>query len=296
VQSAAASQSGKIYVSYDDGTIREWVRRGKRKPYSKSLDFPQKTKNIRLIARPENALTLLHEQRLLFFDIKDNSLLKKSAIEVKTNRKLLKSHRDTILMIEEREGGNKLLLIDLEDQAVLRSAIIPPFSICDNLSSRAFVIYHEDIGLRVIDVETKEQKKLTIKNAENISCLTARQLHNSADQFLLAFGQKNGVIQLYKIDLENWAETLFLQHKAHEKTVKNIAFIDDEHIIFGGYDKKLLLLSFDRTGYIKGELQELRISIECRGMKIDGVIRDEERANPSDPQLESLKRGGIFLQ
>ncbi len=62
----------------------------------------------------------------------------------------------------------------------------------------------------------------------------------------------------------------------YEKTVKDIAFIDPTRIVSGGFDRKILLLEIDKEGKLK-LIDELKMNMQCRDMKTDGIIRDEER-------------------
>ncbi len=48
-------------------------------------------------------------------------------------------------------------------------------------------------------------------------------------------------------------------------------------IVSGGLDKTIKLLTFNREGQIVGDAKEFKMTLQCRGMKIDGVIRDQER-------------------
>ena len=61
----------------------------------------------------------------------------------------------------------------------------------------------------------------------------------------------------------------------YEKTVKDIAFIDPTCIVSGGFDRKILLLEIDKEGKLK-LIDELKMNMQCRDMKTDGIIRDEE--------------------
>ena len=53
--------------------------------------------------------------------------------------------------------------------------------------------------------------------------------------------------------------------------------IDEEKVIFNGFDKKLSLISINQKGELKCDPQELKIAMQCQGMQINGVVREEER-------------------
>ena len=65
----------------------------------------------------------------------------------------------------------------------------------------------------------------------------------------------------------------------HEKgkPVKDISFIDECRIVTGGLDKTIKLLNFNPDRKEVGETKEFKMTLQCRGMKVDGVIRDQER-------------------
>ena len=65
----------------------------------------------------------------------------------------------------------------------------------------------------------------------------------------------------------------------HEKgkPVKDISFIDECRIVSGGLDKTIKLLTFNPDGQTVGDPKEFKMTLQCQGMKVDGVIRDQER-------------------
>jgi hypothetical protein len=61
------------------------------------------------------------------------------------------------------------------------------------------------------------------------------------------------------------------------KPVKDICFIDECRIVSGGLDKTIKLLTFNTDGQPVGDPKEFKMTLQCQGMKVDGVIRDKER-------------------
>ena len=92
----------------------------------------------------------------------------------------------------------------------------------------------------------------------------------------MAVGQKDGIVRVYTINLQDWKIQTRERFEKHEKTVKSIAFIGPALIVTGGFDRKILLLELDRNGVLNLKW-ELRMNMQCRNMKTDGIIRDEER-------------------
>jgi hypothetical protein len=61
------------------------------------------------------------------------------------------------------------------------------------------------------------------------------------------------------------------------KPVKDICFIDECCIVSGGLDKTIKLLTFTPAGEPVDEPKEFKMTLQCQGMNIEGVIRDQER-------------------
>lgn len=63
-------------------------------------------------------------------------------------------------------------------------------------------------------------------------------------------------------------------HKQNQP-VKEICFIDDCRIVSGGLDKIIKLLTFNQEGQTVVEPKEFKMTLQCQGMNIDGVIREK---------------------
>ena len=87
-------------------------------------------------------------------------------------------------------------------------------------------------------------------------------------------GQKDGLVHHYTIDPEVWTTAGHDSYKAHDKAVKDIVFLDSYRIASGGFDRKIQLLSIQQDESLKWE-QELKMKMQCRGMKIEGVEREK---------------------
>jgi hypothetical protein len=111
----------------------------------------------------------------------------------------------------------------------------------------------------------------------NISCLAAYPLEKTDGRMRLAFGQENGSITIFNIDLSTWELEEVVKYSYHQKAVRHIAFIDDSRIVSGGTDRKLFLTQLDRNETIADKPIEFRLHLQCKGMKVDGVQPPETR-------------------
>jgi DNA-binding response OmpR family regulator/DNA polymerase III delta prime subunit len=276
VHSIAVSASENIYASYDDGNIREWFFQPRRRPYSKTLSVDQKVKDVRLFPFPGDNITAMHGQYLYFYDKDEDRLQKLASIEIKPNLKLVKATQTHLLLIEEKGGRHLLQLVNLGKQNVIKWVEVPPFSICENLDEKALVTYDDDNGLIVIVMVLGKPQKFKMKGPEHVTCLASIRCQGSTPQYRLAVGQQNGIVEVYTINLTDRKVQVHRSDKKHEKAVKDIAFIDSTRILSGGFDRKIMLHKIDKGSKLKF-IDKLEMSMQCRGMKTDGIIRDEER-------------------
>ena len=68
-----------------------------------------------------------------------------------------------------------------------------------------------------------------------------------------------------------------MEQPAHKdkQPVKDISFMDESRIVSGGLDKTIKLHTFNQAGKIVGSPREFKMTLQCRGMKIDGVTREK---------------------
>ena len=97
------------------------------------------------------------------------------------------------------------------------------------------------------------------------------------DPYLLGLGLYNGAVQIWQIFVDQWKLEKLSEQLLHEqgKPVKDLSFIDDDQIVSGGLDKTIKLLTFSPEGKPIGDVKEFKMTLQCRGMKIDGVTREK---------------------
>jgi hypothetical protein len=279
IQAVSVSPDENLYALYNDGIIREWIYQRARSPRAVSFTENKNEKAVKIFAYPENALTVIDDNQLIFYDKIDKKLKQKASFEITPNRKLLKVSQNFLLLVEENLDMDILKLFDLESQKVIIQIEIPKDSLCSHLDKDGFIIYNEKCGLQIIDITRKQKPTidLQIQSKEKITCLTTYPCKEPLKEYRLGIGLNNGSVQVWKIKLPKFEPELLLTHKSHKETVKDIIFIDEERIISGGFDRILQLLTFNSVGEFKYDPKEFKIRLRCKGMKIEGVEREQER-------------------
>jgi uncharacterized protein YjbI with pentapeptide repeats len=257
VQAIAVSSDKNIYGLYDDGIIREWKYKRVRTPYWVNLEEIQTTTDVRLIAQPGNDVSLVDNRRLMFFDKENKQLMPKAVIDIKPTLKLLKASSENILIIEERENQRVLQVVDLEEQAIIKSMKIGTFTLFDHLGTSAFVLYERDQGLQIVDATSQRRRTIVMAHSEDITCLATWPCKDMDDQYRIAAGQANGAVIILQITLKEWN--------------------DENRVLSGGFDKKIFLAQISRKEDSKYKPIEFKMHLQCKGMKIDGIKPDEKR-------------------
>jgi serine/threonine protein kinase/FixJ family two-component response regulator len=276
VQSIAVSPNEKILSLYNDGIIREWSCQRPHGATAANLSGNKAEKDMKLMALPGNDLTVLHDRFLYFYDRNDLNLDLKAAIEIKPNIRLIKATRDYLLLNEQDGKQNRLFLLDLKKEAIVKSFICLLFTLCDHLDDCALVIFNQNEELQLIDITPGKRTPLIIPTGQKVACISTCKCSQSQGQYLLGLGLYNGAVQVWQIQVNQWKCEKILDQLLHEpgKPVKDICFIDECRIVSGGLDKTIKLLTFNPTGEAVGEPIEFKMALQCRGMKIDGVIRE----------------------
>ncbi len=93
----------------------------------------------------------------------------------------------------------------------------------------------------------------------------------------MGLGLYNGAVQVWQIRVDQWKYGKLLERLLHKQKqpVKDICFIDHCRIVSGSLDKTIKLLTFNEEGQTVGEPKEFTMTLQCRGMNIDGVIREK---------------------
>lgn len=223
--------------------------------------------------------SISYDIHLFFYDREGRELKLKSTIEIAPNIKLIKASPDYLLLNEENGRQSRLALVDLNKQSVVKSYVCSPFTLCDQLDNHAFIIFNKDEELQIIDITSQGNPNIVVPTEEKVSCIATCKCRELEDQYLLGLGLYNGAVQVWQIYINNWEIKKLLAQTMHanKQPVKDISFIDENRIVSGGLDKIIKLLTFNQKGKSIGEPKELKMALQCRGMKIAGMIREQEQ-------------------
>ncbi len=280
VQSFAVSANKKIIALYEDGIVREWNQAPSKTWLTTNLDGDIKGKDNKLAALPGSDLTLYRDGHLFFYDRVRKKIQLKATIDIALNIKIIKIGLNYLLLHEESGGKNRLVLVDLRQQEVVKSLPTLPFLHCDHLEDRALVIFNEKEELQVTDISltSRERSPIILPKGAKVSCLSVNKCRKPEDRYLLGTGLYNGAVQVWQICINDWEHKELVPelilHKDNQP-VKNISFYDENHIVSSGLDKTIRVLRFDQEGRPVGAPDELKMKLQCRGMKIKGLIRDK---------------------
>ncbi|HLP61515.1 MAG TPA: pentapeptide repeat-containing protein, partial [Candidatus Deferrimicrobium sp.] len=284
VYGIAISPEEEIYAYYEDGVIRAWDYQPGKKPNAISFTENKDKKDITFFAYPGNALTVLDGNRIIFYDRAESKLEQKSIFEISQDQKIISVSEGYLLIGEERKALNmtELILYNLTSQKVVNRQYVPREAICDHIGDIGFIVSDEKNGLRItwqID-EAEPELKIPIDTGSVITCLATYPCKPPLLEYRLGIGMNNGNIEVWRIKLPQREPVKLLKnsHNSHDgKIVKDIAFIDENRVISGGFDKKVVCLSFNPGGDIICEPEEFIMRLRCKGMKVDGMEREHER-------------------
>jgi WD40 repeat protein len=279
VQGIAVSPDENILALYHDGIIREWQYQRLQRPHSTNLDTGPgiSGKDLKMIAQPGNDLSILDDRYLYFYDREGEKLKLKATIEVNPGIRLIKASPEYLLLNEVKGRQNRLILVDLNEPAIVKSFPCSSFTLCDHLDRQALVICNEKEELHVRDISGEKRAALVIPAQGKISCLATCKCSRLPGGYLLGLGLYNGAVQIWQIQVDRWNREKLLEQPLHEqgKPIKDLSFIDEGRIVSGSLDKTIKLLTFSPEGKPAGDVKEFKMTLQCRGMKIDGVTREK---------------------
>jgi WD40 repeat protein len=274
VQRLVVSAEETIYVLYDDGNIREWEFQAKQRAHPETILEDLQVNSTLIFQEPDSDLTIVHERYVVFYDKGDDRFQKVAAFRVQSNLLVVHANETRLLVLGEGKDRNVMQLVDLQKQRVINQMSVLPLSIVMYFTDDAFAVFDEDNGLRIVRRGAGHEQSLILSDARKVSCLAAVCVSQRDNRYRLAVGQKDGLVHHYTIDLGVWGTAGHDSYKAHDKAVKDVVFLDSCRIASGGFDRKIQLLSIHQDECLKWE-RELKMKMQCRGMKIEGVEREK---------------------
>jgi hypothetical protein len=276
---AVPVEKDRIYAAYADGVIRKWEL---NKQYPNNLYKFQEKTDLKLFTLPQNGISILHNEKVAFFDKQASKLHLQARFKAKQDLKLLKAKVDSALVIMQKGSPDKaeLQLIDLKQLKVVKYMEVSPYAICEHLGFEAFAIYDETQGLRLSNFSNSLQKTVLFTEVKGVTCLSAikSRIGNTENTYLIGFGQKNGAAQVWRASGEsgNWSVECLFTANLHDCFIKDITFFDQERIISSGLDGRIYITKFDGNGITKKET-EFKLELRCSGMKVEGLMQERER-------------------
>jgi tRNA A37 threonylcarbamoyladenosine biosynthesis protein TsaE len=277
-QSIAISPNKKIIALYHDGIIREWKDQKIHGPVSTNLEGNVNKKGMKLISHPESDLTILYDHHLLYYDRIGCQLNQRATIKINPKFKLFKASHDYLLVKKEHGIENRLILIDLNHQTIIKSIIAPPFTLCDHLDNHALIILDGNDELQLIDINHKK-KNSVISPGDKVACLATCNCNKVNGKYLLGLGLYNGIVEIWQINIQQWKPDKLLERLMHEneQPIIDIAFKDHYSIVASGIDRAIKLFKFNDEGQVIGNPQDYKMAPQFMGMKIEGVNPEKVR-------------------
>ena len=272
----------RIIAAYGDNTIRDW-NIAQQSNYETQIICENTDGSInQLETHFGSDLCAITNEEVIFYDFGDQKeLLQRARFRKKSKYGLVVAKKDILLLVSDEDNQmSKVLAIDLQQRKIICVLDLKKITLCENLDRQTLALPEEKTFLNIKRTETSNTETTISLPAHEVTSLCVRYCDES-DKYLLAFGQRNGKVLVWQIDLstDEWQHELVLENRVHEGLVSSLAFLDDSTIASGGVDRKISILRFGPGwGGIEGiEESDLQLIARCKGMKIDGIKRDIEQ-------------------
>jgi len=291
VESVAVAPDRNILALYRDGVMREWVYQHHKREISSHLAENIKGKNLKLIALPGNDLTVMQAGCIHYYDRISGKFELKAEFETRPDIHLIKANRKYLLLNEKSGIENRVHLVDLDKEAIIRTRECPPFALCDHFDDHGLIIIDQNEKVKFLDFIPSNDSDYLLPILDRVTCLATCKCENMEDHYLLALGLHTGIVQVWQIQVKQRQYNQLLEKLLHKQNqaIKDIAFVDDSCIVTGGLDKAIKLLKFNQGEQTVGDPIEFKLALQCRGMKIDGVIRENIEQKKLKELLENAR-------
>jgi len=281
----APGDPDELVALYEDGNTREWQIDTPIIPHPHILYQlePVESQTLELLLEnPRGYINCLKPNEFLLFkcesqDEKQWRLV--SQFPIARGSTVLSLTGDSLLLKHEEKGRQWVHMIDTATMEVVKTTTFKPYTFYRSLGTRGFLVYNEEKGLYVEGMTFKGKNSFQVPRVHELTCMSTYTY--PANIHLLGWGQRNGSIHIAEItgDGEYNQYRQILEYSSHKGMVRDIKFINGNKIVSGGSDKKLIILEFDRqanTGEAHPKVRELRLSVRCRGMNIQGLKSKRE--------------------
>ncbi|MGZ4964844.1 MAG: WD40 repeat domain-containing protein, partial [Limisphaerales bacterium] len=169
-------------------------------------------------------------------------------------------------------GTIRLLLIELENKEELWSRAVKSSRLYASLGKNAVIWSDAEVGFRTISTRKDITAPENIISSPEPTCLAVYCLNS--DVYFVAGGSSDGTIRVWRLnpELDIESHQKILETKVHEGPVTSVSFVGDSCVASGGADRTITLTRFAENMSLQGHIERrLRLSLRCRGMKIDGL-------------------------
>ncbi len=269
----------KIIVAYGDNTIARWEISQISSPKYEVIGTNE-SGHIKSIGSIDMySLLAITDKEAIFFDTDiQEKLVEKSRFRIKDEYKQILSKKNSFLVVSENENAESEVLTIDNQLEIICSKSVKEGSICESLGQDAYVISNCKDSLDIVSTNsTKKTVSLQVCEATSLGVFFCEDSKN----YLLACGQRNGEVLVWKIDLskDEFAFESLFKLPVHEGIVSSVVFIDKRRVATGGFDRKMCILIFDSDSNNAEAVveAELYLSIRCKEMKIKGMVESKEK-------------------
>jgi WD40 repeat protein len=160
--------------------------------------------------------------------------------------------------------------------AVARATAVRP---CIAMGVEAIAWSDAIVGVRVKSVSQQSlSQEMTLRCTEP-SCIDVLSI--AEGQHLLAVGTSGGRVIVWELDLrmQEWSQRKLLDLKAHDGPVTCVVFQHATKLASGSSDRSIALSTWDETGEGLSMVERrLLLKLRCKGMRIEGLHTETERA------------------
>ncbi len=282
-----------FFAAYHDGTIRQWNLEDRFDDESKVLYELSEKSRVRdmffqVSAYPGEGLCIYSRDNVVFLNLGEGT--KEAGVFAVQNRFLgLTLDEGGLAAVEKANTLDCTIhVFDFATDGfpMKRSLIVGRCILCERLGNRGIVIPLED-GNLVVYLITQEtggtSRYVQIGEFANTSAIASTGFGDSDQRlFLIACGGEDGTVGLWRFEFsdsqnEPKHEEIFRQ-TIHQGVVTSLSFAGPEILLTGGRDKRICRVDLQDMVNTPKLTQTYELRLQCKGMRIDGLRGEKERA------------------
>ncbi len=266
-------------ASYNDGRVRKWslAMNHESSSHVTYAIGDGAAAHFEISSHPGFDLCLHYNNRLVFADYIAGSHERVAEFRTRPEIQRIIIKKDLVLVVESDKSGQYCVSMFKLDSEVLTNLVchsLGASSICDCYRDKVIVSADPKRGI-VLD-RVGSDVEATICPSMVPTSLAVCDL--GGDQFLVACGDHQGNLKVLKCCLTanevTWEEiTAF---RAHEGAVTAMAFLEDQSLLSGGIDRKIVRSDL-RPEKENRVMQVYQLQLRCEGMNVNGLKSERER-------------------